>query len=109
MDLDAEEQNIQSEIENLRQEKYREKKKIKKKERELAAKWRRCAALGMDLNALEVPDNDKIFSLSTITKKGDLEAACEIDFSYYSYHHHIVHSKNHPNNSTPFFYFFNPL
>ena len=38
MDLDAEEQNIQSEIENLRQEKYREKKKIKKKERELAAK-----------------------------------------------------------------------
>ncbi len=85
IDSDAEEENIQSEIEKLRQKKYREKKKIKKKERELAAKRRRRAALGMDLNALEVPDNDKIFSLATITKKGDLEAAREIDLDKFTH------------------------
>ena len=39
----------------------------------------------MDLNALEVPDNDKIFSLATITKKGDLEAAREIDLDKFTH------------------------
>mmetsp|Transcript_65605 Transcript_65605/g.97143 ORF Transcript_65605/g.97143 Transcript_65605/m.97143 type:complete len:1026 (+) Transcript_65605:290-3367(+) len=80
-DSDAEEEGIQTEIQEMRQRKLREKKKAKKKERELAAKRRRRAALGMDLNAVDVPDNDKIFSLATITSKGDLEAAREVDLS----------------------------
>lgn len=84
LNSDEEEENIQSEIEKLRQKKYREKKKVIKKERALAAKRRRRAALGMDLNALEVPDNDKIFSLATITKKGDLEAAREVDLDKFT-------------------------
>lgn len=84
LNSDEEEENIQSEIEKLRQKKYREKKKVIKKERSLAAKRRRRAALGMDLNALEVPDNDKIFSLATITKKGDLEAVREVDLDKYT-------------------------
>eukprot|EP00970_Alexandrium_tamarense_P010034 scaffold1997_cov69-Alexandrium_tamarense.AAC.1 len=33
----------------------------------------------MDLNAIDVPDNDKIFSLASITNAGDLEAAREVD------------------------------
>eukprot|EP00560_Eucampia_antarctica_P008326 CAMPEP_0197825656 /NCGR_PEP_ID=MMETSP1437-20131217/2699_1 /TAXON_ID=49252 ORGANISM="Eucampia antarctica, Strain CCMP1452" /NCGR_SAMPLE_ID=MMETSP1437 /ASSEMBLY_ACC=CAM_ASM_001096 /LENGTH=1070 /DNA_ID=CAMNT_0043425749 /DNA_START=74 /DNA_END=3286 /DNA_ORIENTATION=- len=84
LDSDAEEENIQAQIERMRQRKYREKKKVIKKERALAAKRRRRAALGMDLNALEVPDNDKIFSLATITKKGDLEAAREVDLDKFT-------------------------
>lgn len=79
VDSDAEEEQVQSEIEELRKKKMREKKRKKKKEREVAAKLRKRAAFGMDLNAIDVPDNDKIFSLATITNAGDLEAAREID------------------------------
>eukprot|EP00578_Thalassiosira_sp_NH16_P008510 CAMPEP_0181118856 /NCGR_PEP_ID=MMETSP1071-20121207/23300_1 /TAXON_ID=35127 /ORGANISM="Thalassiosira sp., Strain NH16" /LENGTH=1066 /DNA_ID=CAMNT_0023203381 /DNA_START=47 /DNA_END=3247 /DNA_ORIENTATION=+ len=79
MDSDEEEEQVQSEIEKLRLRKLREKKRVKKKERELAAKRRKRAAFGMDLNAIDVPDNDKIFSLATITNAGDLEAVREID------------------------------
>mmetsp|Transcript_6683 Transcript_6683/g.10576 ORF Transcript_6683/g.10576 Transcript_6683/m.10576 type:complete len:616 (+) Transcript_6683:59-1906(+) len=35
--------------------------------------------MGMDLNAIDVPEHDQVFSLATITSKGDLEAACEVD------------------------------
>ena len=79
VDSDAEDEQIQSEIEELRKKTMREKKRKKKKEREVAAKLRKRAAFGMDLNAIDVPDNDKIFSLATITNAGDLEAAREID------------------------------
>ena len=78
---ETEENQIQEEIQQLRQRKLREKKKLKKKERKLMAKKRQRAALGMDLNAIEVPDNEKIFSLATITSKGDLEAAREVDLA----------------------------
>ncbi|KAL9181616.1 hypothetical protein ACHAXT_010421 [Thalassiosira profunda] len=78
-DSDAEEEQVQSEIEQLRLKKLREKKRKKKKEREVAAKRRQRAAYGMDLNAIDVPDNDKIFSLTSITNAGDLEAAREVD------------------------------
>ena len=79
LDSDAEEEQIQSEIQALRLKKMREIKRRKKKEREAAAKRRKRAAFGMDLNAIDVPDNDKIFSLATITNAGDLEAAREVD------------------------------
>lgn len=79
MDSDAEDAQVQSEIEELRKKKTREAKRKKKKERELAAKRRQRAAFGMDLNAIDVPDNDKIFSLASITTAGDLEAAREVD------------------------------
>ena len=80
-DIDSadEEEQVQSEIEKLRLRKVRERKRQKKKERELDNKRRRRAAFGMDLNAIDVPDNDKIFSLATITNAGDLEAAREVD------------------------------
>ena len=79
LNSDEEEEQVQSEIEKLRLKKMREKKRAKKKERELAAKRRKRAAYGMDLNAIDTPDNDKIFSLATITNAGDLEAVREID------------------------------
>jgi len=78
-DSDEEEQQIQSEISEMRQRRLREKKRKVKKERAAAAKRRRHAALGMDLNAIEVPDNEKLFSLATITTKGDLAAAAEVN------------------------------
>ncbi len=55
-----------------------EQKRKKKKEREVAAKRRRRAAFGMDLNAIDVPDNNKIFSLATTTNAGDLGAARDV-------------------------------
>jgi len=79
VDSADEEEQVQSEIERLRLRKVRERKRLKKKEREIDAKRRRRAAFGMDLNAIDVPDNDKIFSLATITNAGDLEAAREVD------------------------------
>lgn len=78
-DSDKEEEQIQSEIEALKQKRLREKKRVKKKERAQAAKRRRQAALGMDLNAIDVPEHEKIFSLATITSKGGLEAAAEVN------------------------------
>ncbi|CAB9518567.1 27S pre-rRNA (guanosine(2922)-2'-O)-methyltransferase [Seminavis robusta] len=78
-DSDKEEAEIQGEIAELRQKRLREKKKLKKKERAQAAKRRRQAALGMDLNAIDVPEHEKIFSLATINSKGALEAASEVN------------------------------
>lgn len=76
---DEEEGQVQKEIQEMRERRLREKKKKKKKERAAAAKRRRHAALGMDLNAIEVPDNEKLFSLAAITTKGDLVAASEVN------------------------------
>jgi AdoMet-dependent rRNA methyltransferase SPB1 len=79
IDSDKEEEQIQGEIEEMRQRRLREKKRKKKKERAVAAKRRRQAALGMDLNAIDVPDHDKLFSLTMITNAGDLAAASEVN------------------------------
>jgi AdoMet-dependent rRNA methyltransferase SPB1 len=79
MDSDAEERGIQAEIEKLRMKKGREQKKVKRKERELQAKRRKRSALGMDLNAIELPEQERMFSLATISSAKDLEKAREID------------------------------
>jgi len=76
-----EEEEIQSEIEALKQTRLRKKKREKKKEREAMAKMRRRKALGMDLQAIDLPDHDRIFSLSTITNKRDLEEVRDVDLS----------------------------
>eukprot|EP00979_Chaetoceros_neogracilis_P011714 scaffold2957_cov232-Chaetoceros_neogracile.AAC.6 len=78
-DSDAEERGIQEEIEKLRNKKLREQKKIKRKDRELQAKRRKRAALGMDLNAIELPEQERMFSLTSISSAKDLERAREID------------------------------
>jgi AdoMet-dependent rRNA methyltransferase SPB1 len=78
-DSDKEEIEIQKEIEEMRGRRALEKRRVKKKERAVAAKRRRQAALGMDLNAIDIPEHDKIFSLTAITSKGDLEAAHEVN------------------------------
>jgi len=84
-DSDDEEDEVQKEISDLRQRRLREKKKLKKKERAAASKRRRRAAFGMDLNAIDVPEHDQIFSLATISSKGDLEAAREVDLDKVMY------------------------
>ena len=84
-DSDDEEEEVQKEISDLRQRRLRDKKKIKKKERTAAAKRRRRAAFGMDLNAIDVPEHEQIFSLATITSKGDLEATREVDLDKVTY------------------------
>jgi AdoMet-dependent rRNA methyltransferase SPB1 len=78
-DSEKEEKIISSEMAAIRERRMRETKRRKKKERTLAAKRRRRAALGMDLNAIDVPENDQVFSLSTLTSHGDLEAVSEIN------------------------------
>lgn len=76
---DNEEEQVQKEIKSLRERKLREKKKSKKKERKLAAKKRRQAALGMDLNAIEVQEDDQFFSLSILKSPGDLQKVSEVN------------------------------
>jgi len=78
-DSDAEEEGIQREIEQLRLKKLREQKRVKKKDRELMAKRRKRAALGMDVNTIDVPEQEKMFSLASISSKGELEQAREVD------------------------------
>ena len=73
------EDQIQADIAMLRQKKLRQQKKLKRKERELMAKRRKRVASGMD--TIDLPDNDKIFSLATITSTGQLELAREVDLS----------------------------
>lgn len=73
------EDEIQKEIQDLRKRKLREKKKIKKKERKLAAKRRSQAALGMDLNAIEVQEDDQFFSLKTLQSAQDLSHVSEVN------------------------------
>ncbi len=82
IDSEDEERKIQDEIEQMRSKKLREQKRIKKKERELAGKRRKRAALGMDLSSIELPDQERMFSLTAITSKKGLEAAREIDLGH---------------------------
>mmetsp|Transcript_9122 Transcript_9122/g.12954 ORF Transcript_9122/g.12954 Transcript_9122/m.12954 type:complete len:1162 (-) Transcript_9122:205-3690(-) len=76
---EEEEEEIQKDIEEMRRRRERERKRMKKRERRIAGKRRARAALGMDVHAIDVPDNDKIFSLATITSGGMLERAREVD------------------------------
>lgn len=78
-DDDEDEDEVQKEIQALRERKLREKKKSKKKERKLAAKKRRQAALGMDLNAIDVQEDDQFFSLNTLKSSGDLNKVAEVN------------------------------
>lgn len=76
-----EEDDILSEIEELRKANLRKKKRAKKKEREAMAKLRVRKALGMDHVAIDLPDNDKIFSLATISNEKELEKVRSADLS----------------------------
>lgn len=79
LDSDAEEEEVQKEIQALRERRMKEKKKLKKKERKLAAKKRRQVALGMDLNAVEVQEEDQFFSLNTLKSSKDLNRVSEVN------------------------------
>lgn len=70
---------IQKEIKKARERKLKERKRAKKKERKLMAKKRRQAALGMDLNAIEVQEHDQFFSLKTLQSVKDLENVAEVN------------------------------
>lgn len=74
---EEEEEEIQKEIDEMKLRRQREKKRLRKKERAIAAKRRRKAA--MDVMVIDTPEHDKIFSLATLTSKGDLEAAADVN------------------------------
>ena len=76
---EEEEDEVQKEIQQMREKKLREKKKAQKKDRKLAAKKRKQSALGMDLNAIEVQEQDQFFTLKTLKSIKDLEAAAEVN------------------------------
>jgi AdoMet-dependent rRNA methyltransferase SPB1 len=78
-DQEEDEDAIQDEIQKLRLRKQRERKKQKKKERKLLSKKRKQAALGMDLNAIDVQEHDQFFSLSTLQSAGDLDQVAEVN------------------------------
>jgi AdoMet-dependent rRNA methyltransferase SPB1 len=78
-DSEREEEEIQAEIAEMRRRRQRERKRRKKKERAAASKRRKQAALGMDLNAIDIPENEQVFSLATIGTKDALLAASEVN------------------------------
>jgi AdoMet-dependent rRNA methyltransferase SPB1 len=78
-DGEEDEDAIQNEIKKLRERKQRERKKAKKKERKLMSKKRQQAALGMDLNAIDVQEHDQFFSLSTLQSAQDLDQVAEVN------------------------------
>jgi AdoMet-dependent rRNA methyltransferase SPB1 len=76
---EEDEDKIQAEIEELKKRRQREKKRKTKKERAEAAKRRKRAALGLDLNAIDIEQqHDQIFRLSDVSKHA-LEAASEVN------------------------------
>mmetsp|Transcript_5265 Transcript_5265/g.9337 ORF Transcript_5265/g.9337 Transcript_5265/m.9337 type:complete len:1061 (-) Transcript_5265:400-3582(-) len=78
-DKEEDEDAIQKEIQKLRERKLRERKKAKKKERKLMSKKRTQAALGMDLNAIDVQEHDQFFSLKTLQSAQDLDQVAEVN------------------------------
>eukprot|EP00934_Nitzschia_sp_Nitz4_P003669 Nitzschia sp. Nitz4//scaffold100_size80364//42082//45208//NITZ4_005347-RA/size80364-augustus-gene-0.7-mRNA-1//1//CDS//3329532103//3659//frame0 len=78
-DEEGEEEEVQNEIKAMRERRLKEKKKLKKKERKLAAKKRRQAAFGMDLNAVEVQEDDQFFSLDTLKSNKDLQKVSDVN------------------------------
>lgn len=79
MNSEQEEEEIQNEIQQLKDRKRKERKRKEKKERALASKKRRQAALGMDLNAIEIQEQDRFFSLSLLESHKDLERVQEVN------------------------------
>lgn len=68
-DTDEEdEEAIQEELQRIKDLRAREAKRRTKKERRAAATRRRQAAIGMDLNAIDITNDDNIFSLSMLGK-----------------------------------------
>ncbi|KAG7344602.1 23S rRNA methylase [Nitzschia inconspicua] len=78
-DEEEDEDAIQEEIQKLRERKQRERKKLKKRERKIASKKRQQAALGMDLNAIDVQEHDQFFSLATLQSAHDLDQVAEVN------------------------------
>lgn len=78
---DDDEDAIQKEIQAMREKKIREKKRREKKDRKLAAKKRKQAAMGMDLNAIEVQEHDQFFSLASVgmSSTKDLDRVAEVN------------------------------
>lgn len=73
---DDDEEAIQKEVELAKALRLREAKRRRKKEARLAASRRRKAALGMNLNAIEITDNDHLFSLAGL---GPNEISTEVN------------------------------
>lgn len=78
-DSSDEESVIQDEISKLRLQKLREAKRKKKKEREIKAKRRRRRAMALDITEEMENNHDKIFSLSQMKSREDLELVREVD------------------------------
>ncbi|GAX17049.1 AdoMet-dependent rRNA methyltransferase SPB1 [Fistulifera solaris] len=78
-DIDSEEEDekVLQEIAELKARRQRERKRQKKKEKELAAKRRRRAA--MDVLQIDEAEDDKIFTLATLTSQADLDATVDVN------------------------------
>lgn len=81
-DSEKEEEEIQKEMEEMRARRQRESKRQKKKERAVTAKRRKQAALGMDLNAVDLAEHDQFFSLASIPSARALEAVQEVNLDH---------------------------
>ncbi|CAM9182039.1 unnamed protein product [Choristocarpus tenellus] len=76
------EEDVQAEIKGLQLKALAEKKRLRKKEREGAARLRSRVAMGMENRATDLPQEEGIFSLKTIQSLDELDAVREVELSH---------------------------
>ncbi|CAM9740804.1 unnamed protein product [Pylaiella littoralis] len=72
---------VQAEIRALQLKALAQRKRVRKKEREAAARLRSRVAMGMENTAVDLPIEESVFSLASVKTAGDLEAIRDVDLS----------------------------
>ncbi|CAM9283832.1 unnamed protein product [Discosporangium mesarthrocarpum] len=75
------EEDVQEEIKTLQLRALAEKKRLRKKEREAAARLRARVAMGMENKATDLPEEEGIFTLKSIETLEELDSIREVDLS----------------------------
>ncbi|CAB1114287.1 unnamed protein product [Ectocarpus sp. CCAP 1310/34] len=81
MTEEEKEEEVQAEIRALQLKALAQRKRVRKKEREAAGRLRSRVAMGMENTAVDLPDEEGVFSLASIKTGGDLESIRDVDLS----------------------------
>ncbi|CAM9476302.1 unnamed protein product [Ectocarpus sp. 6 AP-2014] len=81
MTEEEKEEEVQAEIRALQLKALAQRKRVRKKEREAAGRLRSRVAMGMENTAIDLPDEEGVFSLASIKTGGDLESIRDVDLS----------------------------
>ncbi|CAM9738667.1 unnamed protein product, partial [Ectocarpus fasciculatus] len=81
MTEEEKEEEVQAEIRALQLKALAQRKRVRKKEREAAGRLRSRVAMGMENTAVDLPDEEGVFSLASIKTGGELESIRDVDLS----------------------------